>query len=230
MLFNAFILALSASIDSLGVGISYGIKKTKIYLSSFFVLFVLSIIVTSISILAGHLITSFVSNDFVTILGSLILFGIGVFIIYGATVKKKNKLENSHYNLRNNKNTSSKICKKKSKEYNFFIKCLGITINIIKDPVSSDIDNSNKIDIKEAMFLGIALSLDSISIGFGASIIGVNKFVFPLLISLFQVLFMILGMNIGKNINNISKLPNNIWSIISGIILILIGLIKIIFI
>ena len=35
MLLNAFILALSASIDSLGVGVTYGLKKTKIYFPAF---------------------------------------------------------------------------------------------------------------------------------------------------------------------------------------------------
>lgn len=221
MLFNAFILAFSASIDSLGVGISYGIKKTKISYLAFFVLFIFSLAITSLSILAGHLITSFVANDFVTILGALILFGIGIFIIYGATVKKEN-------NMNSDIEISQSKFKQKSKEYNFFIKCLGITINIIKDPVSSDIDNSNKIDIKEAIFLGIAMSLDSISIGFGASIIGVNQFIFPFLISSFQILFLNIGIFIGKHINNISRLPKNIWNIISGILLICIGLFKLI--
>ena len=61
MLLNAFILSLSASIDSFGVGISYGLKKTKIFLSSYLVLFLLSIIITSISISLGNIITSFIS-------------------------------------------------------------------------------------------------------------------------------------------------------------------------
>lgn len=229
MFFNALILAISASIDSLGVGISYGIKKTKIILPSFFVLFILSILITYVSILIGHIITSFISEEFVSILGSLILFGIGIFIIYGATFKKTNNLKGSkNININNCLSFTSKKCKKKSKEYNFFIKCLGITINIIKDPVSSDMDNSNKIDIKEAIFLGIALSLDSISIGFGASIIGVNTFIFPFLISTFQLIFLSLGIFIGKHINNIANLPQNIWSIISGILLICIGILKLI--
>lgn len=229
MLFNALILAFSASIDSLGVGISYGVKKTKISFWAFVVLFIFSLAITSLSIVAGHLITSFVSNEFVSILGSIILFGIGIFIIYGATVKKKSKLEhNTSLDMNSDINISQNKFKKKSKEYNFFIKCFGITINIIKDPVSSDIDNSNKIDIKEAIFLGIAMSLDSISIGFGASIIGVNQFIFPLLISTFQIIFLNIGIFIGKHINNISRLPKNIWNIISGILLIFIGLLKLI--
>lgn len=213
MLLNAFILAISGSIDSLGVGITYGLKKTKIPFSSFIVLFILSITITSLSTSFGNIITSFISPNFTDLIGCLILFGIGIFIIYGATLKKEK--ENKSVSL------------PQHKEYNIFIKFLGITINIIKDPISSDLDNSNKIDIKESIFLSIALSLDSISIGFGASTIGINSFIFPLLTSIFQILFLNLGRIIGKNINTISKCPKNIWNIISGILLIFIGLMKI---
>ena len=90
-------------------------------------------------------------------------------------------------------------------------------------------DSSNKIDMKEAIFLGIALSLDSLSIGFGASAIGINTCLFPLLISIFQIIFLSVGRFIGSNISNISKLPKNIWNIISGILLIGIGICKLFF-
>ena len=89
MLFNAIILALSASIDSLGVGITYGFKKTKIRFPAFLALFLLSLTITSISISIGNLITSFISPDITSIIGSIILFGIGIFIIYQATIKKE---------------------------------------------------------------------------------------------------------------------------------------------
>ena len=213
MLLNAFILALSASIDSFGVGISYGLKKTKIFLSSYLVLFLLSVIITSISISLGNIITSFISPNVTSIVGAIVLIGIGIFIIYGATFKKEKMPKQSL---------------SKHKEYNIFIKFLGITINIIKDPINSDIDSSNKIDIKESIFLGIALSLDSVSIGFGASAIGINTILFPLLISIFQIAFLSIGKIVGNNISNVSKLPKNIWNIISGILLISIGIMKII--
>ena len=211
MFFNALILAVSASIDSLGVGITYGLKKTQMHFLAFLVLFLLSLTITSISIFLGNFITSFISPNITSVIGSIVLFIIGIFIVYQAAFKKKK---------------SKDISLSQHREYNIFIKFLGITINIIKDPISSDIDSSNEIDLKEALFLGIALSLDSVSIGFGASAIGINSLFFPLLISIFQILFLNVGRIVGKNINNISSLPNNIWNIISGILLICIGFIK----
>lgn len=211
MLFNTFLLAFSASIDSLGVGITYGIKKTKISFVGIIILFSLSLFVTSLSIFFGNTLSNLFSTYFTTIIGGFLLCCIGIFIIYGALNNKEKKC-------------TKKISK--HKEYNFFINFLGITINIIKNPINSDLDKSNVIDIKEAIFLGLALSLDSISIGLVGSVIGTNSFMFPILISLFQIFFLSVGKFLGNKISNISKLPNNIWSIISGIILIFIGIIK----
>lgn len=43
------------------------------------------------------------------------------------------------------------------KVYRFFIRFLGITIEIIKNPIYSDLDKSHSIDSKEAIFLAFAL-------------------------------------------------------------------------
>ena len=114
------------------------------------------------------------------------------------------------------------------KIYSFFIKCLGITIKIIKNPSSSDLDKSNIIDSKEALFLGLALSLDSFCIGIGFSMLNTFSIIFSLLTSCFQLFFLSLGNYCGKKLYSFSKLPDNIWSTISGILLIMIGFCKII--
>ena len=58
---------------------------------------------------------------------------------------------------------------------------LRITIKIIKNPISSDLDKSNTIDSKEALFLGLALSLDSYCIGIGFSMINSFSFFIPII-------------------------------------------------
>lgn len=115
------------------------------------------------------------------------------------------------------------------KIYSFFIKCLGITIKIIKNPNSSDLDKSNVIDSKEALFLGLALSLDSFCIGIGFSMLNTFSIIFPLLTSCFQLFFLSLGNYCGKKLYTFHKLPDSIWSMISGILLIIIGCCKICF-
>lgn len=88
-----------------------------------------------------------------------------------------------------------------------------------------DFNFSNLIDPKEAIVLGLALSLDSFGIIY--SLIDANCFLFPILISSFQILFLSLGSFCGRKLKSISKFPDFIYGFISGILLILIGLVKI---
>ncbi len=86
-----------------------------------------------------------------------------------------------------------------------------------------DFDDSKKIDAKEAIYMGIALSIDSICVGICSSVIGYNSYIFPILVASFQLIFLSFGKLIGEKISSISKIPENIWNILSGILLICIG-------
>lgn len=216
MFINSLILAISSSIDSLGIGITYGIKDTTISYIGKVILFVISFLVTVFSLWFGNIIKSVFNEDYIKFLGSSILILMGFFMCFQALKKdtktKINKLED---------NTE--------KVYQFFIKFLGITIQIIKNPISSDMDNSKLIDSKEALFLGLALSLDSFCIGIGGSIIGISYTFFPFFIAVFQLLFLSFGNFLGRRLYRLSRLPDNIWSIVSGVLLVVIGIVKLVF-
>lgn len=62
MLLNSFILAVSSSIDSLGIGITYGIKNMKISFFSKFILFIISISITYFALFLGNLLSSVLSD------------------------------------------------------------------------------------------------------------------------------------------------------------------------
>ena len=98
---------------------------------------------------------------------------------------------------------------------------------IFQGPEHSDLDNSNNIDTREAFFLAIALSLDSIGVSIGGSIIGITSIFFPILVSLFQIFFLSLGCFLGNKLKSVPNITDNVWSIISGLILIFIGASKI---
>lgn len=220
MLLNCLFLAISSSIDSLGIGITYGIKNTKITIGAKSILFFISFIISIISIYFGNLL-KFIFPDFlIHYLGAFLLILMGLFMCFQSL--KKSKRDDI---VKNSKNLEMSDTEK---IYSFFIKCLGITIKIIKNPSSSDLDKSNIIDSKEALFLGLALSLDSFCIGIGFSMLNTFSIIFPLLTSCFQLFFLSLGNYCGKKLYSFSKLPDNIWSTISGILLIMIGFCKII--
>ncbi len=181
MLLNTIILSISSSIDSLGIGVTYGIKGTLISKLGKLILFIITFFVTTISLVFGNIIKMMLPTYLMSIIGSLILIFIGIFIILQS---------------------------------------------LKKDHISFDFDSSNFIDSKEALFLALALSLDSFCIGIGSTIIGISNILFPLLIAIFQLFFLSLGILLGRCLHNFEHLPNNIYSIISGALLIFIGIIK----
>lgn len=190
---NSLVLAISTSIDSLGIGITYGIKSTKISLIGKVILFVISLLSTYLSIFLGNFIQNIFPNFLTKLIGSFILIFMGIYICFEA--------------LKNKNNYS----------------------NIFNNPISSDLDNSKIIDSKESLFLAIALSLDSLCIGIGSTISDIDLTFFPLLVSIFQIVLLSLGTFLGLHISQIYKLPRNIWNILSGLLLILIGFIKLLF-
>ena len=218
MLLNCLFLAISSSIDSLGIGITYGIKNTKITMGAKSILFFISFIISIISIYFGNLLKYIFPDFLIHYLGSFLLILMGLFMCFQSL--KKAKRDDI---VKNSKNLEMSDTEK---IYSFFIKCLGITIKIIKNPSSSDLDKSNIIDSKEALFLGLALSLDSFCIGIGFSMLNTFSIIFPLLTSCFQLFFLSLGNYCGKKLYSFSKLPDNIWSTISGMLLIIIGFCK----
>ena len=206
-------LAISSSIDSFGIGITYGIRNTKISNSAKLILFVISFIVSFFAIYFGDFLKDLLPDNIANYIGCCLLIFLGGFVCFQSFKK----------------DTKNSVCDEvfsEPKIYHFFIKFLGITIQIIKDPISSDLDKSNLIDGKEALFLGVALSLDSFAIGISSGILGVHTIIFPLIVSIFQLLFISIGNLLGSTLNRFSKLPKSTWSIISGILLIIIGIIK----
>lgn len=181
MIFNCICLALSVSIDSLGIGITYGLKKTKIIAISNIILFAISFCITCGSIFLGHYISALFSPSFSTMLGSSFLIILGAYNIYK-------------------------------------------TIN--KTPADYDIDHSNNIDAKEAIFLGLALSIDSACVGIGSGIIGINDIILPLLVASFQLIFINCGNWIANSIIKYVNISERTLAIFSSIILILVGIFR----
>ncbi len=181
MLFNCILLALSVSIDSLTIGISYGLKKTKIDNISNTILFAISFCITCGSIFLGHYIFALFSPILSTVLGSSFLIILGIYNIYKSL------------------NTS---------------------------PTDYDIDHSNNIDAHESIFLGLALSIDSICVGIGSGIIGLNDIILPFLIATFQLAFLNCGNFISQKIVKYINVSEQTLSIFSSIILILVGIFR----
>ncbi len=181
MLFNCIFLALSVSIDSLSIGISYGLKKTKIINISNVILFCISFCTTCGSIFLGYYISALFSPIISTILGSSFLIILGVYNIYK---------------------------------------------NINESPTDYDINHSNNIEAKEAIFLGLALSIDSACVSIGSGIIGINDIFLPFFVASFQLIFLNCGNWFSNCIVKYVNISERALSIFSNIILILVGIFR----
>lgn len=101
MILKYILLALSASIDALSLGITYGIKKTKMSKTSNVIIFTIVLVCSIIAILIGHTLSLLFSPTFSVLLGSSLLILLGLYNIYKG-LKKSNvfinfDIDNSNY-------------------------------------------------------------------------------------------------------------------------------------
>ena len=205
MLIAIIILALSVSIDSFGIGITYGIRNTTLPISSKFILVVISFFFSFFAVFIGNTLLSLLSDTMIKIISVGLLILLGLWIIY-ISIREDNP--------------------KEIKTHKIFFKTFGITIQIIKNPSSSDLNDSKNIEKNEAVYLATALSLDSICVGISSSSFGFYNVLFPILVPLFQFIFINLGIKLGKKIILINSNLLKFWNILSGVLLIIIGLFR----
>ena len=101
MILKYILLALSASIDALSLGITYGIKKTKMSKAATIIIFMIVLCCSTIAILVGNFLSLLFSPIFSVLLGSSLLILLGLYNIYKG-IKKSNTfinfdVDNSNY-------------------------------------------------------------------------------------------------------------------------------------
>jgi len=195
---SAILFVLSASTDNFVVCLCYGIKKIKINLSINFLIAIISSVGTVISMELGNLIATFVPNNFTRILGGTILILIGLWAIISEFTENKK---------------SSKTTEKSS---------LSNIEDILSNPENADKDTSGSIDLKESFSLAIALALNNMGLGIGASIAGLNIILTTILTFFISIITISLGLTIGNKY--LSKKLGKYAAVISGLIIILLGI------
>lgn len=93
---------------------------------------------------------------------------------------------------------------------------------LLENPEKVDKDNSSTIDSKESIILAIALTINNIGLGIGASITGLNILLTSLLTFVLSIIMILIGFFLGTNY--LSKAFGKSATIVSGLIIILLGL------
>ena len=196
-LLSVFLFSLSANIDSFTVGLAYGMKDIKVDYKSNILIASITSVGTFISMGLGLLTKSFISSEILSVTGCSVLILLGILMIINSFKnKKQNNQEEPSYT------------------------------DILVKPHKADKDKSGYIDMKEAVTLGLALSMNNFGLGIGASATGIDIYLTTVFTFILSILCILGGVEFGKRC--LSQKLSKYADLISGVIIIFLGLYELI--
>ena len=187
--------AVALSLDGFGVGVAYGMRKIKIPVLSLIVISLTSSTAIGVSMLSGHLVSRFISNEFAESVGALILIFVGIWLL----IQTRKQNNNQGPPGRDQSNINPEPDGNQEPIVNFRIRFLGVVIQILREPTVADFDKSGCISAREAILLGLALAMDALGAGFGAAMSGFHPMLTPLVVGLVKFVLVNLGLFMGRN-------------------------------
>ena len=202
------LLALALSIDCLGAGFSYGLQKIMLPWYGILIICCCSGTVLAGSMLLGGWLEQFIAPALVRLLGAGLLIGLG-FCILGKSIQELVQQEEADQAL-----------------FQWKIARFGIMIQILKEPRRADLDRSGMISSKEALWLGLALSLDSCGAGIGMALMGYSPLWTSLCTAVSACLFLSAGLYLGDHVGE--RLSYKKIKLLPGCLLIFIGVLRLV--
>ena len=208
------VFAVALSLDGLGVGLSYGMRKIKIPWKSLVVISIASAAALGLSMVLGHLIASFLSKQIAGIVGGMALVLIGIWLL----------LQGWSQRLEEKDPTLSGTIEPLT-IFKLSIPSLGLVIKILKEPAKADFDRSGTISVNEAIFLGFALAMDALGAGLGAAMMGFSPWFTPMVLAVSKFLLVSLGLYLGSQFS-VDRLRKDL-GLVPGAIIIALGVMQI---
>ncbi|PLR77773.1 sporulation membrane protein YtaF [Bacillus sp. V3-13] len=205
---SLLLLAFAVSLDSFSVGFTYGLRKMRIPFKSILIIACCSAASLMAAMAVGHILSALLSAAAADRIGGLIFVLLGAWILFQVFRPAKTKdgaLEEKTI-------------------VNFEIKSLGLAVNILRKPMSADLDKSGTITGIEAVLLGLALSFDAFGAGAGAAMLDFSPLYLAVTVAIMSSLFVFIGMRTGSMFSTYGWLQK--FSFIPGILLIMIGIWK----
>lgn len=208
------VFALALNMDALAAGVAYGIRKIKIPFSSLLIISSMSVLSIIISMSLGQALAHCLSESFAHKLGGGMLILIGSWLLLQAG--------RSHTGMDESETNSTNPADQQVMQIR--IKPLGLVVQVLRQPSKADLDRSGTINPKEALLLGIALSMDSFGAGFAVSMMGFKPFITALVVGLGHIMLTYLGLLAGNSFAS-TRLGQKM-AVLPGFILITLGLFK----
>lgn len=203
---QSFLLVLSLSIDTFVASIAYGTDKIKIPFSSALIINGVCTSFLAISLFLGSILKDFMSPSIASLVSFSLLMLLGTYRLFESFFKTYiQKFSNSEVPL----------------TFKFFD--FKFVLEIYANETKADYDKSKILTGKEAFYLAVALSLDSLAVGFGSSLGSVRYLEVILLSLIVGISSLIIGSYMGSKF--VEKVDMNL-SWLSGAILILLALMR----
>lgn len=100
-------------------------------------------------------------------------------------------------------------------------------LGLVDDPFKADVDQSGTISAREAMLLGLALAMDAFGAGFGAALAGFPPLPTGISVAIAKVVLVGGGLSVGRLVANTQWVGR--IKILPGLIICILGLLKILF-
>lgn len=241
------VLACAVSLDGFGVGVTYGLRKIRIPVVSILIIALCSGLIIWLSMQAGDLLTSYLSELAAKLIGSALLIFIGCWTLLQLRSKKDGKQEDGAGTAGNEASSSEAGVSREGDSNQGIVersadvsrsdaelaappvmmlelKRLGLVIQILRTPQIADVDKSGTISASEAVMLGVALSLDAFGAGIGAAMLGLPSLLTAISIAACSGIFLLCGVHTGYRFANWRGI--RALSFLPGILLVVMGIMK----
>ncbi|MFJ7183048.1 sporulation membrane protein YtaF [Lysinibacillus xylanilyticus] len=195
----------SSSIDNLGVGLSYGIRKINVRFDKNILISVICFLMSMAGITFGVWLSKILPGMLPVVIGAVLLCIIGIRIILLA---KPRKQETSIVDRKNEMQSNNNVQ------------------DILRNPAEAHFNKSGEIGWGEAVLLGIALAGNALTNGVGAGLLGLSPLVISILAAIGSFITVWLGVKLGSKVADVrigSFTVGQFGTIISGVMLLIIA-------
>ena len=212
------LLVVSANLDSLIIGMYYGVKNTRILLSTNLLIAFIVGAGSLLSLLFGKLAAQLVPPFAAHCGSALLIIAAGLWII--RQEMKKSPLPDADSVSKENKGSAEDNDNNDNTDGRDFFRNLEA---ILESPLCADQDRSGYIDHKEGVLLGLALTLNNLVICLGAGVSGAEPILVAGLNAVLNLLFLSLGIKLGCCLG-FSEKTKRYAGYTAGLLLVLAGL------
>lgn len=176
---SVLLLAISLSLDSLSVGLTYGTRGLRVGWAARLILGLASMSLSALAMGVGQVAAGLVPAGLARQVGALVLLALGAALAWRGLWPRPadSSAPPTALEIR--------------------LRSLGLVIQILREPVSADVDRSGEITPYESLALGLALAADSVGAGFGAALADYQSWLLPPSVGLACTLLFALGHRLG---------------------------------